>query len=1179
MATSKEQQAAYNEARRRILELQEEDEIYHDFLDLSALGLVNLPLEINELTALTSLDLSGNELTSLPPDIGNLTKLTTLDLYSNQLTSLPSEIGNLTALTTLDLTGSQLISLPSEICNLTKLTTLDLTGNQLTSLPSEIGKLTKLTTLDLTGNQLTNLPSEIGKLTKLTTLDLTGNQFTSLPPEISKLIALTTLNLFRNQLPGLSPEIGNLTKLTELDLSENQFASLPPEIGKLTTLTSLNLSENQFTSLPPEIDKLTTLTELNLSYNQFTNLPPEIDKLTKLTELNLSENQLTNLPPEIGKLTKLTELNLSENQFTNLPPEIDKLTALTGLNLFDNQFTNLPPEIGKLTALTTLSIHNNQLTNLPPEIGELTAVTTLSLSKNQLSSLPPEIGKLTALTALYLFRNQLPGLPPEIGKLTKLTELNLSDNQLTSLPPEIGELTSLAALYLHGNPGLNLPPEILGPTRADIAKKKIRPASPKAILDYYFARQTQGTRCLNEVKLLLVGRGEAGKTSLSRALRQEAFQRDQGETPGIEIEPWTLHCPEGEPVKVHLWDFAGQEITHETHRFFLTERSLYVVVLDGRGGQQMEEAEYWLSHAERYGSRREGDKVERSPVIVVLNKWCSPGPYDVEKRRLQREYPNIRAFVETDCKENNYGIEKLRQTICAVLDQMPAVRQAWPQSYFKVRQRLDALAQPQNANQRRHFLNWEDYRQVCAECGVSDQGQQTSLAENLNALGVALYYGDDERLRDTRVLNPNWAANGLYGLVRGVHRKPFKDKPGQLWQGEFPSVLTEGMRNMNEERGATIDDYPVERDGVRVHDFLLELMQDRELGFLADEYEGQPLYLLPGLLTLDEPEPGEYDIAAHMESAEVRFRYLYELLPAGVMSRFIVRTHPLSDDLFRWQRGVVLGWGNARALVMAERRRNPRVDVFIRGGSAGERQELAGVVRANMEDIHNGLPEGLRGREELDLTVGGDQYEEVTKLERLEAENKPVQVVTPRGVSELPVEKELEQVQPAKARRKSAPKLKVFISYAHANYKLWERLKTHLDILKNEGQISVWFDGKIRPGSEWDDAIRKELKEADIVIVLLSNAFFASKYIQGIEMKEARRRHQAGDAEILPVLLEPSEPFVGHKWLNKLQAVPSVNGQLRPISSFNPGVNGWHLVEKALRAMIEDVADWKRPMR
>ncbi len=1095
----------------------------------------------------TELNLGGLGLTRVPPEIGHLFALKKLYLHHNELESLPSEIGSLSGLVELVLLLNQFTTLPPEICRLSSLRRLRLDNNKLTTLPAEIGELSSLTELFLDSNQLTTLPPEIRELSSLRDLRLDSNQFTNLPPEICR-----------------------LSLLRKLSLSSNHLTTLPSEIRELSSLKEFRLDSNQFSNLPPEIGDLSALEKLSLSSNQLTNLPPEIGQLSELKELVLNNNQLTNLPPEMGQISKLKDLGVDNNQLTNLPREIGKFVILEKLSFSNNKITSLPPEIKNLNGLKRLSAANNQLVMVPSWIGDLRGLTNLNFYGNNITSVPSEIGKLTELSELVFSRNLLSELPPEIGELSKVTWLNLCENKLASLPPELLRLTALTALFLHGNDILDLPPDLLGPGWDELDKEKKNPAPPRAILDYYFARQKHGTRPLNEVKLLLVGRGEAGKTSVSRALRGEVYQKEQAETPGIEIRPWKLECPGGEPVKVHVWDFAGQEITHETHRFFLTERSLYVVVLDGRGGQQMEEAEYWLSHVERYGSRKEGGKVERSPVIVVLNKWCSPGPYDVEKRRLQREFPNIRAFVETDCKAD-YGIDTLRETICAVLEQMPAVRQEWPLTYFQVKEKLDEKATDDDPAERRHFLNWEDYRQVCVECGVTEQMAQTSLAENLNALGVALYYGDDERLRDTRVLNPNWAANGLYGLVRGIHRKPFQNKPGQLWQGEFPAVLAEGMEGMNKERGATIDDYPEERDGVRVHEFLLELMQDRELGFLAGEYKKKPLYLLPGLLTLDEPEAKDYDVAAHIEGAQVRFRYLYELLPAGVMSRFIVRTHPLSDDYFRWQRGVVLGWGNARALVMAERRRNPRVDVFILGVTAEERQELAGVVRSNMEEIHRGLPEGLRGREELDLTVPGEQYENVGKLEQLEAEGKPVQVVTSRGVTELPVEKELEQVQPAKARRNSAPKLKVFVSYAHENYKVWDRFKTHLDVLKNERLVSWWFDGKIRAGSEWDDAIRREMKEADIVILLLSTAFFASKYIHGVEMREARRRQQAGEAEILPVLLEPTEAFAQQKWLRKLQTVPNQNGQLRPMTSFNPSVNGWNQVQKALRGMIAEV--------
>lgn len=436
---------------------------------------------------------------------------------------------------------------------------------------------------------------------------------------------------------------------------------------------------------------------------------------------------------------------------------------------------------------------------------------------------------------------------------------------------------------------------------------------------------------------------------------------------------------------------------------------------------------------------------------------------------------------------------------------------------------------------------------------------------------IALYYGEDERLRDTRVLNPNWAANGLYGLVRGVQRKPHRGKPGQLWAGNIAEVLAEGMKGMNPERGAAIEDYPEERAGVKVHEFLLSLMQDRELGFLAEKEKDHALYLLPGLLELDEPDPKEFDVAAHQEQAEVRFRYLYEFLPAGVMSRFIVRTHVLSDDLFRWKHGVVLGWGEARALMMAERRRNPRVDVFIRGGTPEERQELAGAIRTNMAEIHRGLPEGLRGKEELNLTVGGEHYESIEKLEQLEREAKPVQVVTPEGTKMVEATPELAQVQPKTAREEAAPRLKVFVSYSHLDYKAWNHLKTHLDVLKNEGLVSWWFDGQIRAGTTWDDIIRKEMKEADIIVLLLSNGFFASAYIKGVELVEAHRRGTAREAEVLPVLLEPTPPHSTHPWLKEVQTVPSEAGKLKPISKYSRPVHGWANVQQALREVIAAV--------
>ncbi|MBE9592406.1 MAG: leucine-rich repeat domain-containing protein, partial [Proteobacteria bacterium] len=185
---------------------------------------------------------------------------------------------------------------------------------------------------------------------------------------------------------------------------------------------------------------------------------------------------------------------------------------------------------------------------------------------------PEEIGKLTNLTNFYLSGNQLETVPEEIGKLTNLTVLDLSKNQLKTLPEEIGKLTNLTKLYLSGNP-LESPP-------LEIAERGI-----EAIRSYFKSLKVE-IRALNEVKVLLVGDGGAEKTSLVKQLLGEEFDKHEPQTHGINIRDWNVG-----DIQVHSWDFGGQEIMHATHQFFLSKRSLYILVLDGR---RDEKTEYWL---------------------------------------------------------------------------------------------------------------------------------------------------------------------------------------------------------------------------------------------------------------------------------------------------------------------------------------------------------------------------------------------------------------------------------------------------------------------------------------------------------------------------------------------------------------------------------------------------------
>jgi internalin A len=57
---------------------------------------------------------------------------------------------------------------------------------------------------------------------------------------------------------------------------------------------------------------------------------------------------------------------------------------------------------------------------------------------------------------------------------------------------------------------------------------------------------------------------------------------DEKSTEGIAVSQWKFKGGHGEDFIANVWDFGGQEIYHTTHQFFLTKRSLYLLVVDDR---------------------------------------------------------------------------------------------------------------------------------------------------------------------------------------------------------------------------------------------------------------------------------------------------------------------------------------------------------------------------------------------------------------------------------------------------------------------------------------------------------------------------------------------------------------------------------------------------------------------
>ena len=162
-------------------------------------------------------------------------------------------------------------------------------------------------------------------------------------------------------------------------------------------------------------------------------------------------------------------------------------------------------------------------------------------------------------------------MPPKLSQLANLRQLWLHGNQLTSVPRSFAGLANLEILDLRDNPLRTPPPEI--------AEKGA------AAVRAYLARLDDTSVVRREAKLLLVGEGGTGKSSLLRALRGQDFDPHLSTTHGVDILPVSLPCPgcDGVDLTLNVWDFGGQQIYHTTHQFFMTRRSLYLLVWNARG--------------------------------------------------------------------------------------------------------------------------------------------------------------------------------------------------------------------------------------------------------------------------------------------------------------------------------------------------------------------------------------------------------------------------------------------------------------------------------------------------------------------------------------------------------------------------------------------------------------------
>jgi len=1036
-------------------------------------------------------------------DISNLStliNLQTLDISSNQLTDI-SALSNLSNLSSLNLYSNQLKDI-SPLSNLSNLVSLDLHQNKLTDI-SPLSNLSNLSDLSLRSNQLTDI-SALSNLSNLSHLVLHQNNLVDVSP-LSNLSYLLYLGLALNDLTDISP-LSNLSKLSYLDIHANQISDIYP-LSNLIDLEYLCLELNRISDISP-LSNLINLNGLDLNVTEVSDISP-LSNLINLKELNLDNNELLGISA-LSKLVNLNRLSLVGCNLTDISG-LSNLLNLNKLDLSNNKISDISA-LAALISLNELKLTENKISNISP-LSNLINLSKLDIGENNVSNIFA-LSNLLNLSELNLYSNKISDIS-YLSNLLILRELDLNFNNISdvyslkNLIEKIGiewSPTSKNTITIAGNP-LKIPsPEIIKQGKEDVLKHLDR-------------LEKEETSKIYEAKLLILGEGGVGKTTLYRKLQDvnATMPEEHETTKGIDIRQLPFKMENGEDFTINLWDFGGQEIYHATHQFFLSKRSLYVLVTDTR--KEDTDFNYWLQVIELLG----GD----SPVIIIQNEKGGRKK-QLDESSMQARFSNIKPVISLDLKNDINDIGKLYEKIKFYIQDLPHIGEEQPLSWINVRQKLEELSLNES------FINVESYYKICKENDIDSRSETLSLSQYLHDLGVLLHFQDDAILRRMLILKKEWATDGVYAVLDDAH---VTKKKGHFFRQDAEQIWGSGYQEKYEE--------------------LLRLMMKFELCYKVPDVQPEQ-YIATQLLSVEKPK---YE---WQEDNNLVLQYRYKFMPKGLISRFIVRMQRyVTNRAEMWRTGVVLYRENTRAEVVELYGTNT-IQIRIDGQHP---KELMTVITEEFDRLNETFGGELRVDKLVPCNCRICRYSNQPNFytyadlkRRKERSKRTVECMI--SYDDVNVLDLLDSVF-ITTRHAFQPK-KLFISYSKHDAVHLEAFKKHLMPLSRDEKIITWSDKNLLPGEEWDKSIRHELESSDVIVLLISADFLATDYVMDVEVPRAVERHNSADAVVIPVIVRPC--MWQYSSFALLNALPAKG---KPITTWENQDDAWREVAEKIKFAVE----------
>ncbi|XP_012258936.2 leucine-rich repeat serine/threonine-protein kinase 1 [Athalia rosae] len=781
------------------------------------------------LYAITRIDISHNSITSVPSIIFHLQSLRYLNMAQNKIDMLTIELKTskdklCPVLEEMYLQDNRLEQLPEFIFDLPALEIMDVSNNKLQCLPNNLWKAPRLKELNASFNLLRDLPSQVSQ--NIVRKSQGEDSLTSSPSSRS---LASQFGLQRDD----SMEFESFTKIANAQIIEmncphvwtgsvqvSEKLSDGSESGARSVLASLNLAHNLFNSIPVSLPCLAvSLVRLNMAYNSLRSMSHITSYPASLKQLDLSNNQIScwpSLPQVDGADSMEQAATACYCPATNIQTPTGPGNRQTATSLRDVVLMSVCTHRRhlRLENLRTLVLANNLLTRIqltsiddgePPNFEEdsVDKDTKMTYSGSKLYLLFPNVSMLD------VSNNQLREIPYNIHELSNLSVLNINgNNEIVELPPQMGLLSRLWNLNTQGC-------KLQEPLKSMIESKKYKTMDVIG----YLKSVLEDAKPYARMKLMIVGIQGIGKTSLLEQLRQEGevpnkkkasehWAKRMGNkninaktargttisTVGVDIGDWLYEKKvRGQsshgPVYFRTWDFGGQKEYYATHQYFLSKRSLYLVVwriTDGFKG--VSEIFQWLVNIQ--------SRAPNSPVIIIGTHYdISYDQSEALQQYIREKFinvvdaekcglPKVMETIEISCK-TRHNIKMLCNLIYDIVFNLRSpgskellLEQRVPASYLALEDVVVQLAHDRKLSGADPVLKADQYYAAVnnelqkLHRSFRDPAELHQATLFLHDNGIILHY-DDATLKDLYFLDPQWLCDMLAHVVTIREINPF----------------------------------------------------------------------------------------------------------------------------------------------------------------------------------------------------------------------------------------------------------------------------------------------------------------------------------------------------------------------------------------------------------------------